>query len=111
MHDEDDTRTQQLDEDEEDMFAPSTSKGAGKCKAVRNSYRASNVEQTPPKKARKTTKPAEKAKKPGEEGGSMFNILREQVKLLQEAQEKDDTMMKRLTESWRRSLKKDRERL
>ena len=78
------------------MFAPSTSKGAGKSKADRE-RESSNLEQTPGKRLRKTTR-AEKAKKPDEEGCSKgpIDILDKQVKLLQEAQERDDKMMEKL---------------
>lgn len=77
------------------MFAPSTSKGAGKSKADRD-CESSNLEQTPGKRLHETTR-AEKAKKPDEDGSKGFiNVLDKQVKLLQYAQGRDDKMMEKL---------------
>lgn len=75
------------------MFATSTSKGAGKCNADCN-RESSNLEQTPGKRLCKTAR-AEKATKLNEEGSSkgLIDVLDKQIKLLLEAQERDDKMM------------------
>ena len=82
--------------DGDEMFALATSKGGGESKADRD-RKSSNLEQTPGKRLRKTTR-AEKAKKPDENGSSkgFINVLDKQVKLLHEAQESDDKMMEKL---------------
>ena len=71
--------------DGDEMFAPSTSKGAAKWRPIATASQAI-LEQTPGKRLRKTAR-AEKAKKPDEEGSSkgLINVLHKQVKLLQEA--------------------------
>lgn len=91
------------------MFAPSTSKGAGKRKADHD-RESSNLEQTPGKRLRKTAR-AEKAKKPDEKGSSngLINVLDKQVKLLQEAQERDDKMMERLIQLEEKSEERQKE--
>ena len=95
--------------DGDEMFAPSTSKGAGKRKADRD-RESSNLEQTPGKRLRKTAR-AEKAKKPDEEDSSrgLINVLDKQVKLLQEAQERDDKMMERLIQLEEKSEERQKE--
>lgn len=82
--------------DGDEMFTTSTSKGAGKCNADCN-RESSNLEQTPGKRLCKTAR-AEKAKKLNEEGSSkgLINVVDKQIKLLLEAQERDDKMMERL---------------
>ena len=82
--------------DGDEMFASSTSKGAGKCNADCN-RESSNLEQTPGKRLCNMAR-AKKAKKLNEEGSSkgLINVVDKQIKLLLEAQERDDKMMERL---------------
>ena len=95
--------------DGDEMFAPSTSKGAGKRKADRD-RESSNLEQTPGKRLRKTAR-TEKAKKPDKEGSlkGLINVLDKQVKLLQETQERDDKMIERLIQLEEKSEERQKE--
>ncbi|KAL9953245.1 hypothetical protein ACROYT_G040631 [Oculina patagonica] len=92
---------------EDDVFALSTSKAAGKRKADRE---ASNLERAPGKKLRKTAR-SEKAQKPDDESTSkeLINVLDKQVKFLQEAQERDDKMMERMLELEDKSEERQKE--
>ena len=65
---------------------------------------------TPRKRLCKTAR-AEKAKKPDEKGSSkgLINVLDKQVKLLQEAQERDDKMMERLIQLGEKSEERQKE--
>lgn len=106
---EDEGRMDQLG-NEDDVFAPSTSKGAGKRKADRDRGEASNLEQAPGKKLRKTAR-SEKAQKADDEGSSkeLINVLDKQVKFLQEAQERDDKMMERMLQLEEKSEERQKE--
>jgi len=71
---------------------------------------SSNWEQTPGKRLRKTSR-AEKAKKPDEEGSSkgLINVLDKQVKLLQEAEERDDKIVATLIQLEEKSEERQKE--